>query len=135
MNKEFKQMDLIQKIKYICSIPVKDDGRALNIIFILCLISIIGFSVFLFRSFNHFYDRLDNTVQNNIDMNIEYMQNQTMDHIQSILDSISSNNINNNYEQSKRLYEEYENKLQEKSEIEKEMELMEIMEKWEQLQA
>ena len=29
-------------------------------------------------------------------MNIEYMQNQTMDHIQSILDSISSNNINNN---------------------------------------
>ena len=96
MNKEFKQMDLIHKIKYICSIPVKDDGRALNIIFILCLISIIGFSVFLFRSFNHFYDRLDNTVQNNIDMNIEYMQNQTMDHIQSILDSISSNNINNN---------------------------------------
>ena len=33
------------------------------------------------------------------------------------------NNINNNYEQSKRLYEEYENKLQEKSEIESKIEL------------
>ena len=33
------------------------------------------------------------------------------------------NNINNNYEQSKRLYEEYENKLQEKSEIENKIEL------------
>lgn len=96
MNKEFKQMNLMQKLKYICSIPVKNTGRALNIIFVLCLISIIGFSLFLFRSFNHFYNRLDSTVQNNINMNIEYMQNQTMDHIQSILNSISSNNINNN---------------------------------------
>lgn len=33
------------------------------------------------------------------------------------------NNINSNYEQSKRLYEEYENKLQEKSEIESKIEL------------
>lgn len=97
MNKEFKQMNFIQKIKYICSIPVKDDGRALNIIFVLCLISIIGFSVFLYRSFTKFYDRLDNTFQENANMNIEYMQNKSLDHIQTILNTVNlSPNENTN---------------------------------------
>ena len=27
MNKEFKKLSFTQKIKYICSIPVKDDGK------------------------------------------------------------------------------------------------------------
>ena len=81
MNKEFKKLSFTQKIKYICSIPVKDDGRALNIIFVLCLISIIGFSVFLYRSFTHFYDRLD----------------YTLDRIQTVLNTLisSSNEISN----------------------------------------
>ncbi len=93
MNKEFKKLSFTQKIKYICAIPVKDDGRALNIIFVLCLISIIGFSVFLYRSFTHFYDRLDNTVQKNTNMNIEYMQNESLDRIQTVLNTfiLSSN--------------------------------------------
>lgn len=97
MNKEFKKLSFTQKIKYICSIPVKDDGRALNIIFVLCLISIIGFSVFLYRSFTHFYDRLDNTVQENTNMNIEYMQNESLDCIQTVLNTFisSSNEISN----------------------------------------
>lgn len=97
MNKEFKELSFTKKIKYICSIPVKDDGRALNIIFVLCLISIIGFSVFLYRSFTHFYDRLDNTVQENANMNIEYMQNESLDRIQTVLNTFisSSNEISN----------------------------------------
>lgn len=97
MNKEFKKLSFTQKIKYICSIPVKDDGRALNIIFVLCLISIIGFSVFLYRSFTHFYDRLDNTVHENANMNIEYMQNESLDRIQTVLNTFisSSNEISN----------------------------------------
>lgn len=77
-----------KKIKYICSIPVKNEGRALDIIFVLCLIIIIALCVFLYRTSTHFYDRLDETMQNNINLNVEVMQNQYMDKIHNLLERV-----------------------------------------------
>lgn len=88
-NKEKKT--LWAKIKYVCSITVKNDGRALDIIFVLCLISIIAFSVFLYRTSTNFYKHLDETMQNNINLNVEIMQNEQIERIQEILNRISQN--------------------------------------------
>ena len=91
MKKNNENKSLWTKIKYVCSITVKNDGRALDIIFVLCLISIIAFSVFLYRSSTNFYERLDETMQNNINLNVEIMQNEQIEHIQELLNRISQN--------------------------------------------
>lgn len=92
METNEEKKNLGSRIKYICSITVKNDGRALDIIFVLCLISIIGFSVFLYRTSTDFYVQLEQTMQNNINLNIEAMQNEHLESIQNWLDLIDSNN-------------------------------------------
>ena len=96
MNQEFKQKSFSQKIKFICSITIKNDGRALDIIFILCLISIIAFCVFLYRSSTDFYNRIDETMQNSMNMNLEAMQNDYIEQIQDYLNQISQNREESN---------------------------------------
>lgn len=88
MKKELKKKSLWHKIKYVCSITVKNDGRALDVIFVLCLISIIAFSVFLYRTSTNFYNRLDATIQNNINLNIEIRQNEQAERIQDLLNQL-----------------------------------------------
>lgn len=80
---------MIEKVKFICSITVKNDGKALDVIFVLCLISIIAFSIFLYLSSTNFYNRLDETMQNNISLNFEAVQNEQIDRIQNLLDIVS----------------------------------------------
>lgn len=88
MKKNIEKKNLWNKIKYICSITVKNDGRALDVIFVLCLISIIAFSVFLYRTFTNFYVRLEENMHNNISLNIEIRQNEQVERIQNLFDSI-----------------------------------------------
>ena len=89
MNKNnFKETKtLIDKIRYICSIPVKNEGRALNIIFILCLISIISFCIYLYRSSTGFYEHLDATIENNINMNIEVLKEEHIFNIEDLINN------------------------------------------------
>lgn len=87
----FKKKSFSEKIKYICSIPVKNEGRALDVIFVLCLIIIIALCVFLYRTSTNFYGRLDETMQNNINLNVEAMQNEQIDRIYELLNKISQN--------------------------------------------
>jgi len=82
-----KKKNFFDKIKAICSITVKDEGKALNVIFVLCLISIIAFSVFLYRTFTHFYVHLDETMHNNVNMNIEVLRNEHIDYVEDILNN------------------------------------------------
>ena len=63
----------------------------LDVIFVLCLISIIAFSVFLYLTFTNFYERLEETMQNNINLNIEIMQNEQMERIQNIIYQFDKN--------------------------------------------
>lgn len=88
MKKNIEKKNLWNKIKYICSITVKNDGRSLDVIFVLCLISIIAFSVFLYRTFTNFYVRLEENMHNNISLNIEIRQNEQVERIQNLFDSI-----------------------------------------------
>ena len=88
MKKDIEKNTLLNKIKYICSITVKNDGRALDVIFVLCLISIIAFSVFLYCTFTNFYGLLEETTQNNTNLNIEFRQNEQVERIQNLFDSI-----------------------------------------------
>lgn len=88
MNKNIEKKSLWDKIRYICSITVKNDGRALDIIFVLCLISIIAFSIFLYRTFTNFYVRLEETIQNNISLNFEIKQNEQVERIQNLFDPV-----------------------------------------------
>lgn len=88
MKKNIEKKNLWNKIKYICSITVKNDGRALDVIFVLCLISIIAFSVFLYRTFTNFYVRLEENMHNNISLNIEIRQNEQVERIQNLFNSI-----------------------------------------------
>lgn len=98
MEHDFKKMNFKEKMKHICSITVKNDGRALDIIFVLCLICIIALCVFLYRSSTHFYDHMEETMQNNINLNIEAMQNEYMDRIHSLLNQANPNpNIVSNH--------------------------------------
>jgi len=68
------------RIKYICSIPVKDEGRALDIIFVLCLICIIALSVFLYKSSTNFYNNLDKKMHED-----DFIQNEQLQYIEQIL--------------------------------------------------
>ena len=86
MKKTAKKEDFLTKIKRICSITVKNEGRALNIIFVLCIICIFFFSIHLFRVSTNFYERLDATMENNINLNIEIMTNERMENIEARLD-------------------------------------------------
>ena len=77
MNKNnLKNKKLSDKIKYICSIPVKNEGRALNIIFVLCLICIIALFIYVFRSLNSIFDYLETSMKANSSLKIEdYINN------------------------------------------------------------
>ena len=91
MEKKKEKKGLWNKIKYVCSITIEDDGKVLDVIFVLCLISIIAFSVFLYLTFTNFYERLEETMQNNINLNIEIMQNEQMERIQNIIYQFDKN--------------------------------------------
>lgn len=91
MDNNFKQLNFKEKVKFICSITVKNDGRALDVIFGLCLISIIALIVFLYRTSTNFYERLDETFQNNVNLNMEITQNEQVERIQDLLNQISQN--------------------------------------------
>lgn len=91
MKNDVEKKSLWNKIKYVCSITVKNDGRALDIIFVLCLISIIAFSVFLYLTFTNFYEHLEETMQNNINLNIEIRQNEQMERIENMLYQFDKN--------------------------------------------
>ena len=91
MEEKKEKQGLWNKIKYVCSITIKDDGKVLDVIFVLCLISIIAFSVFLYLTFTNFYERLEETMQNNINLNIEIMQNEQMERIQNIIYQFDKN--------------------------------------------
>lgn len=82
-----EKKSLIDKIKYICSIPVKNEGRALNMIFVLCLISIIALSVYIYRSSTGFYEYLDATMENNVNMNIEILRNEHVYYLEDIINN------------------------------------------------
>lgn len=77
----------LNKVKEICSITVKNEGRALNAIFVLCLICIIALSIYLYRVSTNFYVRLDETMHNNINLNIEALRNEHMDYVQDLLNN------------------------------------------------
>lgn len=89
-KKSNKKKSLSVKIKEICSITVKNEGRALNTIFILCLFCIFFFSLYLFRVSTNFYNRLDDTMENNINLNMEMRKNETIHDIDAIIDSIEN---------------------------------------------
>ena len=94
-----KEKNLTAKIKYICSIPVKNEGRALNTIFVLCLISIVALSIYLYRTSTFFYDSLDKTFQNNVNMNTEIFRNEHIEQLEDLINNRihaleNKNNIN-----------------------------------------
>lgn len=74
-------MWLIDKLDEICSIRIKNENVARNIIFILCLISIIAFSTFLFRSFTGFYGKVNKTMQNSTYFNMQNSLYGTLDNV------------------------------------------------------
>ena len=82
-----EQKSLTDKIKYICSIPVKNEGRALNIIFILCLICIVALSIYLYRASTIFYKQLDKTLENNINMNIQIFRNEQIELFEDLINN------------------------------------------------
>ena len=82
-----EQKSLSDKLKYICSIPVKNEGRALNTIFILCLISIIALSIYLYRVSTSFYKKLDSTMENNINMNMEFFRNEKVEYFEDFINN------------------------------------------------
>lgn len=85
MKKNVEKKSLKVKIKEICSITVKNEGRALNTIFVLCLISIIAFCVFLYRTSTNFYDDLEETMQNNVNLNMEVLRNEQKDYVHELI--------------------------------------------------
>lgn len=86
-NMKNKENNFFSKAKKIAFSPVKNEGRALNIIFVLCLICIAALSLFLYRHFTSFYKKMDDTMQNNISFNIETMQNEQADYILDLLNN------------------------------------------------
>ena len=82
-----EKKSLSDKIKEICSITVKNEGRALNTIFALCLISIIALCVYLYRSSTGFYEHLDATMENNVNMNMEVFRNEHIEYIEDIINN------------------------------------------------
>lgn len=74
-------MWLVDKLEEICSIRVKNENIAINIIFVLCLVSILAFSIFLYRSFTGFYDKVDEKMQNSAYSNMENSIYGTIDNI------------------------------------------------------
>lgn len=89
MNKNnFKQKNfLTDTIKYICSIPVKNEGRVLNTIFVSCLFLIIALSIYLYYSLNSIYDYIDSSMKFNSNMNIEYLENTHTDYIEHLINN------------------------------------------------
>lgn len=89
-----KEKKASNKLAAIVSITVKNEGRALNIIFILCLICIFGFCVFLYRTSTGFYQRLDETMQNNVNLHIELLKNEHIEYFEETLNNkLSDSNI------------------------------------------
>ena len=82
--------NLSNRIKEICSITVKNEGRALNLIFVLCLICIYFFSLHLYRVSTNFYKKLDNTIENNVNFNIQVLRNETYHNIEIMIDSLDN---------------------------------------------
>ncbi len=82
-----EKKSLTDKIKYICSIPVKNEGRALNTIFVLCLICIVALSVYLYRASTVFYEKLDKTFENNVNMNMEIFKNEQIEYIEDLINN------------------------------------------------
>ena len=79
---------IFERLKSICSIKVKHEGRAFDVIFILCLICIVSFSIFLYRSSTNFYGKLDKTMQDNVNFNLEVTQNEQVKNIQDFFNRL-----------------------------------------------
>ena len=87
MKNNLENTNLVNKIKYICSIPVKNEGRILNKIFALCLILIIVLSIYIYHSLNSLYDYIDTSMKNNSNMNIEVFENEHIDYIEHLINN------------------------------------------------
>ena len=82
-----EKKSFLDKIKYLCSIPVKNEGRALNTIFSLCVISIIALGIYIYRSSTGFYEYLDSTIENNVSMNMEVLRNEHIDYVEDLINN------------------------------------------------
>ena len=80
--------DFFYNLKTIFSIPVKNDERATNIIFVLCLISIIAFSIFIYRFFSRVYTKFDASFENNFNANLQIMRNEQSQYIQGLFNKL-----------------------------------------------
>ena len=66
----------------------KENGNALEVIFIISFVLIIAFSIFIYFVSDNFYDALRETAQNNVNMNIEIMQNEYKEQIDNLLERL-----------------------------------------------
>lgn len=95
-NNNVKNKKLSDKVKEICSITVKNEGRALNIVFILCLICIIALSIYIYRSSTNFYQRLDEAMHDNVNLNVEALRNEHIDYVEDLLNNKLNESIEDN---------------------------------------
>lgn len=58
-----------------------------NIIFVVCLILIFILSIYIYLTSTNFYYGLDETIQNNINMNFEVMRNEKIEYVEELLNN------------------------------------------------
>ena len=80
--------DFFYNLKSLLLAPVKNESQATNVIFILCLISIISFSIFIYRYFSQVHNKLDSSIEDNVSTNLEIMKNEQSDYIQQLFNNL-----------------------------------------------